>query len=178
MLAGNPGQRPLPEGEPQPVQDLYPQPPEHMNLNERARRIWDVLIPDLVPLGLATRIDKTVLARYCIFLDQLLLVQAQIAAAPSYTATVYEHRPMVHPQTGCFMRYEGTNEIIKERYVVKTVTIPQFHQQFKLDAALRKIESEFGMTPAARTRINVKLKEQDAGNKPRRKFSYHDRAKR
>lgn len=177
-LANNPGQRPLNEHEPEPVQELFPKPPEHMQLGELATRIWNLLIPDLVPLGLVTRIDKSAIARYCTFFAQWIQVQEQLAALPSYTMPIYSERPRLNRETGCYYFDPATREILKEPYVVKMITVPQFGQQLKLSQEMRKLESEFGMTPAARTRISIQLKEPPNGggtDRPRKKFTYRTR---
>jgi P27 family predicted phage terminase small subunit len=62
-LAGNPGKRPLPDGEPRPDPAL-PSPPAF--LDEEARTEWDRIAPELHKLGLLTHLDRTVLAAYCV----------------------------------------------------------------------------------------------------------------
>jgi len=62
ILHGNPGRRPLKAGEPKPVAE-DPGCPEH--LDARAQAEWQRLVPQLVRLGLATSLDRAILAAYC-----------------------------------------------------------------------------------------------------------------
>ncbi len=62
VIAGNPGRRPLPSGEPTPRRGI-PEMPEF--LGEIARKKWDVLVLELDRIGLLTVIDGDVLAAYC-----------------------------------------------------------------------------------------------------------------
>lgn len=174
-LADNPGHRAINHNEPKPVQELYPEAPGW--LTDAEVRVWDLTIPDLVPLGLITRIDKNSLARYCVCLSQYQIIKTQIDTMASFTMPIYEEKPKVHPETGCYLLEPKTKEIIKERYIKKLATVPQFHQLIALSQEMRKFESEFGLTPAARTRISIELKEggDGASRKPRKKFTYRDR---
>lgn len=175
-LAGYPGHaKPPGTNNPEPTQELYPQPPPE--LDEAAIKIWDAIVQDLTPLGLITRIDKSALGRWCIFYSQFNQVKQEIATARSYTMPIHDMRYVVNPATGNYTIDPVTRELVRERYVKKLVTIPQFSQLLQLSAELRKLESEFGLTPAARTRINIKLKEGDGGNKPRKEFTYRNRRK-
>lgn len=175
-LAENPGHRPSNHHEPKPVQELYPEPPHW--LSNKEKEVWIAIIPDLVPLGLITRIDKTSLARYCMFYSQLLTIKAQVDEMTTYTMPIWAEQPKIHPETGCYIVEPKTREIVKNRYVKKLETVPQFHQIIALSQEMRKCESEFGLTPAARTRISIKLEEEvkDGGtSRPRKKFTYRDR---
>ena len=62
VLRGNPGKRPLNDGEPLPERHLPP-PPRH--LSAAARREWKRLGQELLILGLVTTIDTGALAMYC-----------------------------------------------------------------------------------------------------------------
>lgn len=179
LLAGNPGHRELPSNEPQPVQELFPEPPDW--LDEEAARCWNLLVPDLVPLGLCTRIDKIALGRYCTYFAQWLRIKIQLESNPSFTMPVYGHMKRVNPATGCFEFEPATHEVLKDRFVKKLTTVPQFNQMLKLDQAMRRLESEFGFTPAARTRISVEMKNQQNGtpaaSQPGKRLGYRDRRK-
>ena len=62
ILRGNPGKRPLPEGEPQPRPGV-PTCPSH--LNAAAKREWRRLVKELGACGLITGADRGALAAYC-----------------------------------------------------------------------------------------------------------------
>jgi P27 family predicted phage terminase small subunit len=62
ILAGNPGKRPLPKGEPQPTQGA-PSRPDW--LLPEAKREWSRLAPELERLGLLTGVDRAAFASYC-----------------------------------------------------------------------------------------------------------------
>jgi P27 family predicted phage terminase small subunit len=63
ILKGNPGRRPLPEGEPEPEAKI-PQCPKH--LDKEARKEWRRMSRLLFELGLLTEIDRAALAAYCV----------------------------------------------------------------------------------------------------------------
>jgi P27 family predicted phage terminase small subunit len=62
MLRGNPGKRPLPEGEPQPAPG---EPPRPDWLDDYAAEKWREVLPELLRVGLLTTIDGGILAAYC-----------------------------------------------------------------------------------------------------------------
>ena len=62
LLRGNPGRRPIPEGEVQPEIDI-PGCPKH--LLPEARKEWKRITPELEQLGLVSRIDRASLSLYC-----------------------------------------------------------------------------------------------------------------
>lgn len=67
-LHGNPGKRPIPEGIPQP-EKLYDVPPAPEYLNNIAKEIWNKIAPELVRIGVLTKIDVYTLEQCCIGLS-------------------------------------------------------------------------------------------------------------
>ena len=61
-ITGNPGKRPLPENEPEPLQVLA-EPPRH--LRAPAKKIWLFLAKRLYRVGLLTELDLFTLEEYC-----------------------------------------------------------------------------------------------------------------
>ncbi len=61
IVRGNPGKRPLPAGEPQPVRGPLPCP---AHVQGRAMREWERVVPELSRLGVATAVDAAVLEAY------------------------------------------------------------------------------------------------------------------
>jgi len=64
VLRGNPGRRPINGEEPQPDLTTHDAPP---GLTREARKIWDVIAPQLIGLKLLTDLDRGHLARACEF---------------------------------------------------------------------------------------------------------------
>lgn len=62
ILAGNPGKRPLPRGEPQPTIGIPTRPGW---LSTEAKREWNRIVPELAELGLLARIDRALISAYC-----------------------------------------------------------------------------------------------------------------
>lgn len=124
LLSGNPGKRPLNEGEPQPAPLAPSCPPE---LSQAAKEEWNRLVPELVALGLMTRLDRAALAAYCqayaIYLDAIQAVQkyGQLVKSPN-------EYPMMSPY----------------------LTIANRQAEIMI-----RIASEFGFTPASRSRISA-----------------------
>lgn len=61
VLAGNPGKRALPKGEPKPTGGL----PKKPKMSKVAGAEWDRLAPMLDKIGLLTQIDLTAFVAYC-----------------------------------------------------------------------------------------------------------------
>lgn len=119
----------LNRGEPQPE----PGPPERPEwLDADAAAAWDALAPRLEAMNLLTRIDGNALARYCV---------------------LWTH----WRRAALFVDKYGTSYSIKDgNGRVKCIAqFPEVAQIHKLSVALSRLEVEFGLTPSARTRINV-----------------------
>lgn len=98
-------------------------------LTKPASAAWDQLLAQLAPLGLATVIDGNALARYC---DALVRWKQAAAALDEMGQTYCTEQGMELPR-------------------------PEVGIYQKLAVLLGKIEAEFGLTPASRSRIQVKL---------------------
>ena len=61
-LRGNPGKRPLPENEPQPIASTGKAPAW---LTGKAKAIWNSIVPPLLACGILTALDEQLLGRYC-----------------------------------------------------------------------------------------------------------------
>ena len=129
VIEGNPAKRPLPEHEPKPKRGT-PRCPRV--LTPAGKTAWRQVTKMLDAMGLLTVVDGHMLERYC---DGL--VRWRAAAA--------------------FLQKHGEVYPIKDdkgnlRYMQQ---FPQVSIYAKLDVALRRMEEQFGMSPAARTRIQV-----------------------
>lgn len=134
LVAGNPGKRPLPAGEPVPPAGV-PDAPEY--LDDRSRRVWDQLVPRLAGIGLARSIDGAALGRYCV----LFVMWSEAVAWCRQHGSTYPVR--AEDRDG----KPGRVLIIRE--------FPQAKQVRALHRDLMIVEREFGLTPAARTRIQL-----------------------
>jgi P27 family predicted phage terminase small subunit len=123
ILAGNPGKRPLPIGEPQPEREAPPCP---RDLPKEARRQWKRLAPILGRMRVLTEADG-------LALEHLVRDLAQ--------------------------EREVTAELLRTKLLISQKGYVQINPLFHLQSELWKRISdglrEFGLTPAARTRICV-----------------------
>lgn len=76
MLRGNPGRRPLPEGEPKPPAKLPSPPPE---LSDAAKREWWRMGRKLLAAGIMTELDGPMLASIVVPYTRWLEMQALLA---------------------------------------------------------------------------------------------------
>ena len=115
-------------GEPQ-ADGSRPRRPQY--LPQVAKKCWDEILPHLVRLGVLDSIDRNALARYC----------------------------------SCVARWRESEDKIEDEGQVITLTrangltAPIVNPWVKiakdLASELRRLEQEFGMTPAARARIQL-----------------------
>ena len=124
LIAGNPGKKSLPKGEPKPKIEA-PSQPKHLCAEARAE--WDRLAPVLVRLKLLSKLDRAAFAAYCQAWARHVEAEEQIAKA-SALAFTHNGYPIVNPWA--------------------TISKQSVDQ-------MCKFLSEFGLTPAARTRISA-----------------------
>ena len=126
-LAGNPGCRPLNEYEPQPRQPTrLPRVPRH--LNKEGKREWRRIVRELRGIGLYTVVDRAALAMYCQAWGRWVEAERMLA------------------ETGLVDKTTHGN-VIQNPYL--GIANRAWEQ-------LRKMLPEFGLTPASRSRIEVK----------------------
>ena len=107
-------------------------PPEWVS--EDAKACWAEVAPQLERMGVLKRIDENALARYC-------QLWARWKAAELFIAR--------HGETFHIKNDDGSVRYIQE--------LPQVAIVSKLSQQLTRLEQEFGMTPSARTRIEVDM---------------------
>lgn len=129
IMRGNPGCRPLNKAEPQPPTDGVVMP---SHLGEVAAGKWGELLPLLQAVKVMTRADIEALARYCDTYEWWLATRAKL-------------------------KKEGdTYPILNDKGEVKYIAQrPEVSIANKLAAQLRQLESDFGLSPAARTSLKV-----------------------
>jgi len=129
IVRGNPGRRPLNKDEPQPPSDGVVMP---SYLGEVAAGKWAELLPLLQAVKVMTRADIEALARYCDTYEWWLATRAKL-------------------------KKEGdTYPILNDKGEVKYIAQrPEVSIANKLATQLRQLESDFGLSPAARTSLKV-----------------------
>jgi P27 family predicted phage terminase small subunit len=134
LIQGNAGKRPLNGAEPQPPREIPP-PPEHMTAD--GRLAWDRLAPMLGQMGVLTTADAIALERLCGCYGEVRRLQTilEIEGGTYETKTV----------SGDFM--------IRAR--------PERAMLGDADRRLRGYLIEFGLTPAARSKVRA-----EGGGKP------------
>lgn len=142
VLEGNPGKRPLPQNEPKPL-PISPMCPTWLNAD--AKRMWKKLVPALEKMRLVTSIDGEALA----------------AACQSYGIWVecekyFKKKDDDGKLFGRTYLYENKNGSVNE------LPRPQVAIGNKALSEFRAFCSEFGLSPASRTRIEIpKFGEED-----------------
>jgi P27 family predicted phage terminase small subunit len=128
ILEGNRGHRPLDlEAEPQPLKGL----PEPEGLPADARRIWDEIVPELDRLNLLTMVDGVSLESAC-------RGAANARAADAEVEKCMDKIRAGEANQETYYRLSMLNSVSKKGW-----------QQWKTFA------TEFGLTPASRSRINL-----------------------
>ncbi|MBX3014843.1 MAG: phage terminase small subunit P27 family [Caldilineaceae bacterium] len=125
-LTGNPGKRQLNKDEPQPKAK---RPPCPKHIQGEARREWNRITKQLSELGLLTEIDRAALAAYCQCWERWIQAEDEMRKPTFRMVTLTDSGyPILSPWLGV------ANNAMKQmlRYL-----------------------TEFGMTPAARSRVTV-----------------------
>lgn len=130
ILRGNPGRRPI-KKEPEPKAGI-PEAPAH--LSKAAREEWDRLTAELHACGLLSVCDRGELAAYCQVWGRIVDLEEQIAG-------LTKGKYLLKGNSGVYM-----NPIIGI-----------LNRQYEL---LAKFGSEFGLSPASRSRIRHETKEE------------------
>lgn len=132
VAAGNPGKRPLNPQEPRPAVEA-PRMPAW--LPRRAKAEWQRIVPELLGLGLLTRIDLGALASYCVAVGEL----------EEATRTLdKEGRVCVQPIM------DKTGEKVGERLRPH----PAVAMQRSAASLVKAFAVEFGLSAASRTRVH------------------------
>ena len=105
-------------------------PPRPASLSPGAATVWDDVVPQLDAAGMLTAVDGKTFARYC----ELFTVWDDLLA---------------------FLRKSGHAHPIKgpRGDVIGVRAYPQVRLMLQVNEALLRMETHFGMTPAARARL-------------------------
>jgi P27 family predicted phage terminase small subunit len=125
LLRGNPGRRRLNAREPQP-EAVAPDAPEQ--LNEEARREWARVVGELEANGLITRLDRAALAGYCMAWSHWIDAEVKLREFGAVLKSPTKGFPILSPY------WTIANTALKQ---------------------MRDLLSEFGMSPASRTRVEA-----------------------
>jgi P27 family predicted phage terminase small subunit len=123
-LAGNPGKRPLNTAEPIPPSGV-PVCPEGLSADAQAE--WNRIAPDLIQMGVLSRIDTAALAAYCECWSRWREAERNLSKFGSVIKT-----PSGYPIQSPFIS-------------IASKALDQ----------MRKFLVEFGMTPSSRSRISA-----------------------
>lgn len=134
LLNGNPGKRKISQNEPKP-KPIAPKCPKW--LDKEAKREWKRLASELEKVGLLTQIDGSIFAAYC--QSWSLFVAAQKA--------INEYQKTENKLTVTYTNTLGASN---------EVPLPEIAIAEKALKQLKAFCTEFGLTPASRTRIDVK----------------------
>jgi len=133
LLQGNPQRRPINENEPQPdIAADVPEPPAH--LYGAGAEEWRRVAPGLHRDRLLTNADLTVLAAYCVSYCRWLEAEEALARV----------RARDPAMLGLMIRNGQDGEMIEN---------PLVRISRRMAFEMLRYASEFGFTPAARTRI-------------------------
>ena len=141
-LHGNPGKRSLNGSEPTPAAGL-PECPPH--LDAEARRQWGVIGPQLLELGLLTKIDGYGLAMLCSAWSRWLAADEKVKAAGL----------LVVVNQSSITETDAKGKSITTKSGGQVIANPALAIGDKARAEVFKLLGVFGMTPADRTRISA-----------------------
>ena len=144
------GKHKLPKHEVRPKKVRGTSPPRH--LIKPARKIWREQAAKLEELGLLTNIDLNALARYCDYLHRWIELSKMLDKEGYYIILYHEQSPEEQAA--------GDPPLVK--YVQQR---PEVNIFFNLGKDLARLESQFGLTPAARTGLDVTPKKSDGDAK-------------
>ena len=143
VLEGNPGKRPLPQNEPKPAPVVkVPKPPSWMNSD--GKRAWKRLAPELERLGLLTVADLETFAAACQAYGIWVECERFFKKKDPETKKVYGRTYEYTNKAG------EANEVARPEVKIGQKALDQF----------KGLMSEFGLSPASRTRIEVKPPEE------------------
>jgi P27 family predicted phage terminase small subunit len=145
VIEGNRGRRPLPTAEPRPAPGI-PTVPDH--LSPEAKAEWRRVAKGLNAIGLLTKIDRATLAGYCQAWSDWVEAEEQLRRYGKVVKSPV--RTVVKKQ-----RKDGAEQI--ETTGGFPMQSPFLAIRNKALDTMHKFAVEFGMTPAARSRIGADI---------------------
>src|ERR1035437_1321216 len=98
-LRGNPGKRKLNRAEPRPITG---EPELLQELGPIGQAEWCSIVPELLKLGVLSKIDQKALGGYCASFERWVLAERDVL---KYGLTIEE--PIIDPQTGFQRKLRG-----------------------------------------------------------------------
>lgn len=132
-LEGNPGRRPVSPDEPQPPA-LIAAPPPPTFLRAKGKQIWLTVMPYLISVKTMTEGDLVAFSRYCDTFEEWFSARAKLK------------------KNGETIEFKDANGV-----TTKIFEAPWSKVYSRLNRELLRMEQEFGLTPAARTRVRMLL---------------------
>ena len=148
LVQGNPGRRPVADGEPTP-EVVAPDCPGH--LLAEARGEWDRIMPFLLRYRLVTEIDTAALALYCQAYGRWQEAERRIAE----------------------MREKGGDGLLVKAPSGYPIQNPYLAIANRAMEDCHKYLQQFGLSPSARTRVTVNLQGDLFGNVEAPKSKYY-----
>jgi len=141
LITGNPGKRKLNKNEPKPTIGIPPVP-DH--LSDEAKAEWTRIAVDLNAIGLLTHVDRAALAAYCQAWADWVEAEEQLR----------RYGKVVKSPVKVVTRRSGGAEVTETSggFPMQSPFLPIRNRALEL---MHKFLTEFGMTPAARSRISV-----------------------
>ena len=152
LVTGNRGRRPLNQHEPQAPTGA-PEKPAHFEGYES--EVWDRLVAELGAIGVLHQTDSLAMEMLCqAYSDHRTAVEhvrecAKLAAMPLATKRLLGLDETEYSACGRYYRTVGTAGAIMKR------ANPAIADRSDADRRIRSWASEFGLTPASRSRIAV-----------------------
>jgi P27 family predicted phage terminase small subunit len=138
-LRGNAGKRKLNNAEPQPAPG---EPEMPAGLSSIAREEWRKVVPELLRLQVLSKIDGKALGGYCAAYARWLAAEADVQ---KYGLTIEE--PVID--------LTGKQRKLGDRLVIRLKKNPAISTSNDAMKMMKSFLIEFGMTPAARTRLKI-----------------------
>lgn len=148
VVSGNAGRRPINQREPSPPQIAVPAPP--IILNDDARREWKRVAKSLATMGVLADIDRSALAAYCEAFGVWMTATRAIKRLAD-TGDAY----------GGLLSKTTNGNVIQN---------PLVGIANKARSDMVRFAAEFGMTPSARSRVQVDPFAAQKAADPARKF--------
>ncbi|NIM21844.1 MAG: phage terminase small subunit P27 family [Candidatus Latescibacteria bacterium] len=143
QLNNNASKRPINQNEPKPAAPAALKTPK--GIGPAAQKVWRILSKKLLAAGLLTEIDTDLLTRYCVFFIRYQKARDHLLELDRLGLPYYDE---------CESKYGGPTR--------------RLHPEVKLEKdyheILYRIEQQFGMSPSARTSLEVELSAGDSGD--------------
>lgn len=149
IIAGNPGKRPINGAEPKPKR-ARPEAPSYMDAE--SKKIWDAVVKELDDISILTSIDVFAVETLCAAIADHRSSVRQIEANAKHHREQKKTEPKEEPIFSSDGRYyrtvSGTGSAMWRAH-------PAIAVRSDADRRIRGWCAEFGLTPAARTRLVV-----------------------